>query len=342
MTSRVEQLIAALPKTELHLHIEGSLEPELMFKLAHRNNITIPYKSVEDVRAAYKFTNLQTFLDIYYAGASVLIHREDFADLAFEYMQRAHADNVVHTEVFFDPQTHTDRNIAFETVICGLEDGLKRGQELYGITFKIILCFLRHLPEEAGFKVWDMALPFVDKLAGVGLDSSELGFPPSNFERLFKACLDKGLKTVAHAGEEGPASYIWEALDLLKVSRVDHGVKCLTDEKLVDRLIAEKMPLTVCPNSNVCLCVFKDYASANSLELLRRGLKVMINSDDPAYFKGYLNQNYLNLLPLKLTEEETLELCINSIEASWLTAEEQKKHIDSAKKIFAEITAASN
>ena len=262
------ELIRALPKAELHVHIEGTFEPELMFSIAQRNQIDIPYKSVEEVKQAYNFHNLQSFLDIYYAGANVLIHEQDFYDLAWAYFEKCAEDNVVHTEMFFDPQTHTDRGIAFEVVLNGLKRACDDAKEKLGITSHLIMCFLRHLSEEAAFKTLEQAIPFKDQIIGVGLDSSEVGHPPSKFERVFAKAREEGFLIVAHAGEEGPAEYVWEALDLLKVNRIDHGVRSEEDPKLMARLIAEKMPLTVCPLSNLKLCVVDDMADHNIRRLL--------------------------------------------------------------------------
>eukprot|EP00758_Cryptobia_borreli_P003934 Tbor_TRINITY_DN4072_c0_g1::TRINITY_DN4072_c0_g1_i2::g.11712::m.11712/K21053/ade; adenine deaminase len=321
MSADLKTLVKRLPKAELHLHIEGSLEPQLVFDCATRNGVSLKYKSVEELKDAYKFDSLQSFLDIYYLGANVLLKREDFCELALQYMNRAHKDNVVHTEIFFDPQTHTDRGISFETVILGLEDGLTAAAKANGQTFRIIMCFLRHLSEEKGFEVLEMAEPYLSKIQGVGLDSSEVGHPPSKFKRLYEACHAKGLKCVAHAGEEGPPENIWEAINDLKVVRVDHGVQCLRDEKLVKYLVDNKVPLTVCPNSNVETKVFKRFEDSNTLELLRKGLHITINSDDPAYFGGYIANNFENLICIGFTAEDFVKVCKNSFEASWITDE---------------------
>lgn len=323
--SEIREFIKKLPKAELHLHIEGSLEPELMFKLSERNNVDIPFKSVEEIRAAYEFDNLQSFLDIYYAGAAVLIKEQDFYDLTWEYLERCKEDNVLHTELFFDPQTHTDRGISFDTVINGIDRALKDGESKLGITSKLILCFLRHLDEDAAFKTLEQAKPHLDKIVAVGLDSSEVGHPPSKFEKVFTMARELGLLTVAHAGEEGPPEYIWEALDLLKVSRIDHGVRSLEDEELVTRLIAEKIPLTVCPLSNIKLCVFKEMKDHNYRELLGKGLVATINSDDPAYFGGYMNQNFIETAEaLGMTKEELALSSKNAFNASFITAEQKQ------------------
>lgn len=312
-------LIKRLPKAELHLHIEGSLEPELMFRLAKKNNIEIPYKSVEDVRAAYNFTNLQTFLDIYYAGANVLITKDDFYDLTWEYILKCVEDNIIHTEIFFDPQTHTSRGISFETVITGIKEALDDAKEKYGITSCIIMCFLRHLSQEEAFETLDESLAFKADIVGVGLDSSEIGNPPSKFEAVFKKAKAEGFKLVAHAGEEADFSYIYEALDLLQIDRIDHGVQSIQSPELMNRLKEEQMPLTVCPNSNIELKVFQTYKEHNIKELLDYGLNISVNSDDPAYFKGYMNQNFINLCEhLPLTEDNIIALVKNSFKSSFI------------------------
>lgn len=318
MALATREFIQALPKAELHLHIEGSLEPELMFELSKRNNVNIPFKSVDEVKAAYQFHNLQSFLDIYYAGASVLITEQDFYDLTWAYIEKCKEDHVVHTEIFFDPQTHTERGVAFSTVIQGIDRALRDAKEKYGITSFIIMCFLRHLSEEAAFETLEQAKPHLDKIKGVGLDSSELGHPPSKFERVFKAAQDLGLECVAHAGEEGPAAYIYEALDLLHVKRIDHGVRCVDDEALIERLKHERIPLTVCPLSNTALCVYEDMKQHPILALLDKGLCVTVNADDPAYFGGYLMDNFMALAnSLNMTEEQARQLAKNSLEASF-------------------------
>nr|WP_306673955.1 adenosine deaminase [Tahibacter caeni] len=308
----------AMPKAELHIHIEGSLEPELIFALAQRNGVALPYPDVEALRAAYAFTNLQSFLDIYYAGASVLLHEQDFFDMAWAYFLRAKADNVVHAELFFDPQTHTDRGVPFAAVIDGLHRACVQAHDQLGIRAELILCFLRHLSEEAAFATLEQARPHRDKFIGVGLDSSEVGHPPEKFARVFAAARALGLHAVAHAGEEGPPQYIRDALDLLHVQRIDHGVQALNDPELVARLARERIPLTVCPLSNVKLCVFKDLAQHNLRELLRQGLVATVNSDDPAYFGGYINQNFVETLDaLGLDAAELVTLARNSFEASF-------------------------
>ncbi|MBP6113619.1 MAG: adenosine deaminase [Acinetobacter sp.] len=326
------ELIRALPKAELHVHIEGTFEPELMFSIAQRNQIDIPYKSVEEVKQAYNFHNLQSFLDIYYAGANVLIHEQDFYDLAWAYFEKCAEDNVVHTEMFFDPQTHTDRGIAFEVVLNGLQRACADAKAKLGITSHLIMCFLRHLSEEAAFKTLEQAIPFKDQIIGVGLDSSEVGHPPSKFELVFAKAREEGFLIVAHAGEEGPAEYVWEALDLLKVNRIDHGVRSEEDPKLMARLIAEKMPLTVCPLSNLKLCVVDDMADHNIRRLLQQGVHVTVNSDDPSYFGGYMNDNFIAIAEsLDLTADELKTLAINSFEASFISDEEKLKWTNEIK-----------
>lgn len=312
-------LIKKLPKAELHLHIEGSLEPELMFRLAKKNNIEIPYKNIEDVRNAYNFTNLQTFLDIYYAGANVLITKDDFYDLTWEYVLKCVEDNVIHTEIFFDPQTHTARGVAFETVITGIKEALVDAKEQYGITSCIIMCFLRHLSQQDAFETLEQALAFKEDIIGVGLDSSELGNPPSKFTEVFKKAKDEGFKLVAHAGEEADFSYIYEALDLLDINRIDHGVQSIHSAALMQRLKEEQIPLTVCPNSNIELKVFDTYSEHNIKELLDFGLNISVHSDDPAYFKGYINQNFINLYEnLPLSEDDIITLVKNSFRSSFI------------------------
>ncbi len=331
----MEQLdiIKNIPKAELHLHIEGTFEPELLFAIATRNKIPLRFKTVEELREAYNFHNLQSFLDIYYEGAKVLIHEKDFYDLTMAYLKRCHEDNVVHTEIFFDPQTHTTRGISFETCLMGIHKALSDAEKEWGITSHLIMCFLRHLSEDEAFRTLNEAIPFKDKILAVGLDSSEVGHPPSKFERVFKEAINQGYLTVAHAGEEGPPSYIWEALDLLQVKRIDHGVRALEDEKLLKRIISEEIPLTVCPLSNTKLCVFKKMEDHNLKKLLQLGVKVTINSDDPAYFGGYANQNYVEAaLALDLNKDEIKQLAINSFEASFLSKESKHHWIQEINK----------
>lgn len=328
------ELIRALPKAELHVHIEGTFEPELMFAIAQRNKIAIPYKSVEEVKQAYNFHNLQSFLDIYYAGAAVLIHEQDFYDLAWAYFEKCAEDRVVHTEMFFDPQTHTDRGVAFSTVINGLQKACDDAKAKLGISSHLIMCFLRHLSEEAAFATLEQALPYKDQIIAVGLDSSEVGHPPSKFERVFAKAREAGFLVVAHAGEEGPAAYVWEALDLLKVNRIDHGVRSEEDPELMQRLIAEKMPLTVCPLSNLKLCVVDDMQQHNIRRLLQQGVHVTVNSDDPSYFGGYMNDNFIAIAEaLDLSNEELKQLAINSFEASFITDADKEQWINQIRAL---------
>lgn len=333
---RLPALLRAMPKAELHIHIEGSLEPELIFALAQRNGVSLPYPNVEALRAAYAFTDLQSFLDIYYAGASVLLKEEDFFDMAMAYFHRAKADHVVHAELFFDPQTHTDRGVPFKTVIDGLTRACQAAQRDLGISALLIMCFLRHLSEEAAFETLEQALPFRDQFVGVGLDSGERGNPPEKFARVFARCRELGLHLVAHAGEEGPAAYISTALDVLKVERIDHGVRCVEDPALVKRLAAERVPLTVCPLSNVKLCVYGTMADHNLATLLAAGLCVTVNSDDPAYFGGYMNQNFLETfegLP-QLTARDAHTLAANSFEASFVDPALKAKWRSALDQVF--------
>lgn len=315
--------IRGLPKAELHLHIEGSLEPELMFELAKRNGIDLPFKTVDEVRAAYAFSNLQDFLDIYYQGAGVLIAARDFHDLAMAYFRRVAADGCKHVELFFDPQTHTDRGVAFATVMDGLLAGMAEAERDLGVTSSLILCFLRHLDEDAAFATLAQAEPYLDRIAGVGLDSSEVGHPPSKFARVFAAAKAKGLKVVAHAGEEGPPDYVWEALDVLHVDRIDHGNRALEDAALVQRLVETGMTLTVCPLSNLKLCVVDDLKAHPLKRMLDLGLKATLNSDDPAYFGGYLGQNWTETAAaLSLSRDELVTLAKNSFTGSFLSQDE--------------------
>ncbi len=332
--SEIVQLIKKLPKTELHLHIEGSLEPDLMFKLAKRNNIVIPFKNVREVRKAYNFNNLQSFLDIYYKASEVLIKEKDFFDLTWAYILQCKDNNIVHTEIFFDPQAHTNRGVKFDFVINGIYKALFKAKKELGISSKIIMCFLRHLDEDSAFETLEQALAHKDKIIGVGLDSSEIGNPPSKFQRVFKLAIKESFITVAHAGEEGPPEYIWEALDCLKVSRIDHGVRCLEDEKLVKKLRDEQIPLTVCPLSNIKLCIFENLQNHNLKQLMNKGLLTTINSDDPAYFGGYLNTNLTeSSRALNLRKEDVKRLVINSFKSSFLSKDEKNKWIDKIKNL---------
>jgi len=327
--------IEKMPKAELHLHIEGSFEPELMFEIARRNQIDIPFNSVEEVKAAYDFNNLQEFLDIYYAGANVLQTEQDFYDLTWAYLQRIHHDNVIHTEIFFDPQTHTERGIPFETVIKGIYRALEDGQKEFGITYKLIMSFLRHLSEEEAFKTLEEAMPYRSMIDGIGLDSSEVGNPPSKFQKVYEKAREAGFKLVAHAGEEGPAEYVWEALDLLKIDRLDHGNRSLEDEKLVKRLVQEQMALTVCPLSNLKLKVVKDLKQHPLKTMLDKGLKATVNSDDPAYFGGYMNDNFIAVSEaLQLDKNDLYQLAKNSFEASFVSGDEKKRMLKKLDDYF--------
>jgi len=334
-SSNLLKLIQGIPKAELHLHIEGSFEPELMFEIAKRNAIKLDYDSVDSLKKAYKFNNLQEFLDIYYTGAQVLIHEQDFFDLTWAYLTKVHSQNVVHVEVFFDPQTHTERGIAFETAINGIRRALEKGKDELNISYQLIMSYLRHLSEEEAFKTLEEALPFKHWIDGVGLDSSEMGNPPSKFVNVFKASAEHGFKLVAHAGEEGPADYIWEALDLLNVVRIDHGNRCLTDPALVERLRDNNIPLTLCPLSNLELKVIENMADHPVAALLDQGILATIHSDDPAYFGGYMNENYYETAKaLNLNRDQLMQLAINGFEASWLSSSEKETHVASVKSYF--------
>ena len=324
----ITEYIKKIPKAELHLHIEGSFEPELMFEIAQRNQVEIPYQSVEEVKKAYQFSCLQDFLDIYYAGASVLLYERDFYDLTMAYFKHCAEENVVHTEIMFDPQTHTKRGISFETVINGIQKAREDAKEKYGISSLLIMSYLRHLSEEDAFETLEQSLPYKHLIKAVGLDSSEKGNPPSKFQKVFEASVKEGYVPVAHAGEEGPAEYIWEALDLLKISRIDHGNNCLTDEVLVKRLVDEKIALTVCPLSNLELKVVDDLKDHPLKKMLNLGLKATVNSDDPAYFGGYMNANFLQTAEaLDLTKEDVKTLVKNSFEYSLLSDDEKQKYL---------------
>jgi len=324
--NRLSELLRVMPKAELHIHIEGSLEPEMIFALAQRNRVQLPYPNVEALRAAYAFTDLQSFLDLYYAGASVLLNEQDFYDMAWAYFQKAKADHVVRAELFFDPQTHTARGVAMGAVIEGLHRACRDAETELGISAALVMCFLRHLPEEDALATLEEAMPWRDRIIGVGLDSSEVGHPPEKFARVFARARALGLHAVAHAGEEGPPAYIRSALDELKVERIDHGVQAIHDAALMKRLVDTQMPLTVCPLSNLKLCVFKSLAEHNLGQMLDAGVRVTINSDDPAYFGGYLNDNYLQTFAaLHLNAQQAYKLAANSIEASF-AAEAQKHH----------------
>ena len=335
----MDSFIKHLPKVELHLHIEGTLEPELMFQLAKRNNVSIPFDNPDQVRDAYQFHNLQSFLDIYYQGANVLIHEQDFYDLTWAYLLKCQQDNVVHTEIFFDPQTHTERGIAFEVIIGGITQALNQAAQELGISSQLIMCFLRHLDEDSAFETLKQALPYKDKIIAVGLDSSEKGNPPEKFKHVFQEAINQGFLTVAHAGEEGPAQNISDALSLLGITRIDHGVRCVEDEDLMEQLIAKRTPLTVCPLSNTKLKVFDTMQEHNIVELLRKGPCVTINSDDPAYFGGYMNDNFLavaNAHPL--TKNELAQFSINAVEASFISPHAKEDLIAQVRQYLAENT----
>jgi adenosine deaminase len=332
---KLPALLAAMPKAELHIHIEGSLEPELIFQLAQRNGVAIPYANVEELRRAYAFTNLQSFLDIYYAGASVLLKAQDFYDMAWAYLERAAADKVLRAEIFFDPQTHTARGVAMETVIDGLHRACQDARRL-GVDAELILCFLRHLSEDEAFETLEQAMPFRDRFIGVGLDSSEVGHPPEKFARVFAKCRQQGLHLVAHAGEEGPPAYVWSALDVLKVERIDHGVQSTKDPALMKRLAQDRIPLTVCPLSNLKLCVFPQLEQHNLRELLDAGLCATVNSDDPAYFGGYINENFLQTFAAtRMNAQHAYQLARNSFEGSFAEASAKKRYVDQLDAVFA-------
>jgi len=337
MTDDLDAFVRGLPKAELHLHIEGSLEPEQMFAFARRNRIDLPFKSVEEIRAAYAFSNLQDFLDIYYQGAGVLQTEADFQELAMAYFRRLHADGGVHTEIFYDPQTHTDRGLPFSIAADGLLAGMKQAEAELGITSKLIMSFLRHLSEEAAFDTLKQAGPYLDRFVGVGLDSGEVGHPPAKFARVFKACRERGLLLSAHAGEEGPPEYVYEALDIIGVDRIDHGNRSLEDPALTQRLVDMGMTLTVCPLSNLSLCVVKDLADHPMKRMLDLGLKVTCNSDDPAYFGGYLAENYTKTArAVNLTRTDLLTLARNSFTGSFLGEDAKAKHLTAIDAYAAE------
>lgn len=328
-------LLRRMPKAELHLHIEGTLEPELIFALARRNGVQLPYAGVDELRQAYAFRNLQSFLDIYYAGASVLLHEQDFYDMAWAYFERAAAERIVHAEIFFDPQTHTERGVAMSSVIGGLHRACTNARDQLGVDASLILCFLRHMSETSAFATLEQALAHRDCFIGVGLDSSELGNPPEKFERVFARCRELGLHCVAHAGEEGPPDYIRNALDRLGAERIDHGVQALHDAALMERLAGEQIPLTVCPLSNVRLCVFPDMRQHNLPRLLEAGLMVTVNSDDPAYFGGYLNENFLQLFEATgMGAEQAYALAANSFAASFVAPARREAWILELQETF--------
>jgi len=334
-SSDLKKIIQGIPKAELHMHLEGSLEPELMFEIAGRNDITLEYDSIELLKEAYSFNNLQEFLDIYYTGAQVLIHEQDFFDLTWAYLTKVHSQNVVHVEVFFDPQTHTDRGIGFDVVINGIHRALEKAKTELNISYKLIMSYLRHLSEEAALQTLESSIPFKHWIDGVGLDSSERSNPPSKFVNVFEASAKHGYKLVAHAGEEGPASYIWEALDLLKVVRIDHGNRCLDDDALFQRIVEQKIPLTLCPLSNVALKVIDKMEDHPVATMLDKGIIATIHSDDPAYFGGYMNENYYETAKaLNLTMNQLMQMAVNAFEASWLSQEAKEKQIDKVRNYF--------
>lgn len=335
MDATLRDTLLQMPKAELHIHIEGSLEPELIFTLAERNRVKLNYASVEDLRRAYAFKDLQSFLDIYYAGASVLLTEQDFFDMTWAYLQRARADNVRHAEIFFDPQTHTERGVAFSTAINGIHRALQQARSEWGMSGALIMCFLRHLSEEEAFATLEQSLPYRDKFIGVGLDSSERGHPPEKFARVFARCKELGLHLVAHAGEEGPPQYIEAALDVLHVERIDHGVRCLEDPALTQRLARERMALTVCPLSNIKLRVFDKMNDHNLAKLVEEGLAVTINSDDPAYFGGYINDNFIEAFAaLPLERRHAYQLARNSFAAAFLDAPSKQKYLQEVDAFF--------
>lgn len=335
----IENFISGLPKAELHLHIEGTFEPELMFEIAERNNRKLKYNSVDELKAAYQFNNLQEFLDIYYSGANVLIEEQDFYDLTWAYLERIHAQNVLHTEIFFDPQTHTSRGIDFETVITGIYRALEDGRTKLNISYRLIMSFLRHLSEKSAFETLEKALPFKEWITAVGLDSSEKGNHPEKFERVFRKAREHGFLTVAHAGEEGPPEYVRGALDLLHVSRIDHGNRSLEDPELVEELVRRQIPLTVCPLSNLKLKVVSDMTQHPLKIMLEKGLMATVNSDDPSYFGGYINENYLAVArALNLGKKELGQLAKNSFRASFLPEKEKAVMVQKIDEyLFAQI-----
>lgn len=333
----IERLIARLPKAELHMHIEGSLEPEQLLRFADRNGVTLPFQSLDALKQAYNFSSLQDFLDLYYQGMSVLQTEQDFYDLTMAYLQRCAADNVRHVEIFFDPQGHTARGLAFNIAIEGILGALDDGEATLGISYKLIMCFLRHLSEQDAFETWELAQPWLSRIDGVGLDSSELGHPPAKFRNVFAAARDAGLKLVAHAGEEGPPEYVREAIDILGIDRIDHGNRLLEDERLIQRVRDAGLTLTVCPLSNLSLCVVDDLRQHPLKEMLKHGLKATINSDDPAYFGGYMNENYLQTARATgLSATEIIMLARNSFTGSFLSRDAQQVFLDEIDQVAQE------
>lgn len=335
--------IEGLPKVELHMHIEGSLEPEMLFNLSKKNNVVLPYKSIEEVRLAYSFTKLQDFLDIYYKGMSVLQTEQDFYDLTYAYLKRSASDNVLHTEIFFDPQGHTERGVEFSVFMTGITRALNDGYVNLGISSKLIMCFLRHLSEEDAFKTLELALPYKDLIIGVGLDSSEIGHPPAKFERVFSSAREEGFLIAAHAGEEGPPEYIWEAINLLKIDRLDHGNRALEDETLIKKLVKMDLALTICPLSNLKLCVVNDLREHPLKIMLKKGLKATVNSDDPSYFGGYINDNFISIArALNLSRSDLVSLVRNSIDASFLKKPQKAVLEKKLDQYLEEISHVSN
>ncbi|WP_417527411.1 adenosine deaminase [Marinomonas shanghaiensis] len=330
------ELSKKMPKTELHLHIEGTFEPEQMFAIAQRNQVVLKYHTVEELKAAYQFTNLQDFLDLYYQGMSVLLHEVDFYDLTMAYLEKVHSENVVHVEIFFDPQGHLSRDVPFDRQINGIYNALKDAEKRWGMTFKLIMSFLRHLSEESAFDTLELSKPFLHLIDGVGLDSSEVGHPPEKFLRVFEACKDLGLKITAHAGEEGPPEYIWQAIDQIGVDRIDHGNRALEDDKLIKEIKKRGLTLTVCPLSNLKLCVVNNMKDHPIKTMLKLGLNATVNSDDPAYFGGYMNDNYASLIrQTGISKEELLQLAKNGITGSWMEDKQKERYLQELTSLFA-------
>lgn len=335
-TDALVALSKAMPKTELHLHIEGTFEPEQMFAIAQRNQVDLKYHSVDALKAAYQFTNLQDFLDLYYQGMSVLLHEVDFYDLTMAYLHKMHSENVVHVEIFFDPQGHLSRGVAFAEQINGIHRALQDAKQQWGMTFKLIMSFLRHLSEESAFETLELAKPFLPLIDGVGLDSSEVGHPPEKFLRVFAACKQLGLKVTAHAGEEGPPEYVWQAIEQIGVDRIDHGNRALEDDKLIEEIKKRNLTLTVCPLSNLKLCVVTDMTEHPIKKMLSLGLHATVNSDDPAYFGGYMNDNYASLIrQTNINKKELLQLAKNGITGSWMDEETKTHHLNQLEQLFA-------
>ncbi|WP_137169874.1 adenosine deaminase [Marinomonas sp. FW-1] len=330
------ELSKKMPKTELHLHIEGTFEPEQMFAIAQRNNVKLKYSTVDALKAAYQFTNLQDFLDLYYQGMSVLLHEADFYDLTMAYLEKVNSENVVHVEIFFDPQGHLSRGVSFDVQIRGIYNALQDAEKKWGMTSKLIMSFLRHLSEESAFDTLEQAKPYLSWIDGVGLDSSEVGHPPEKFLRVFEACKKLGLKVTAHAGEEGPPEYVWQAIDQIGVDRIDHGNRALEDDKLIDTIKKRNLTLTVCPLSNLKLCVVNDMKDHPIRSMLKLGLNATVNSDDPAYFGGYMNDNYTSLInDTGISKEELFQLSKNGITGSWMEEHHKEQHLKQLNSLFA-------